>query len=80
MINETMAMNLLSLDIPLVPGTKLCPCCWSEIDGILNDTKGYEDKHSPENIYSPHLSCVDRQDLDLELTQVYCYKQTANEY
>ena len=82
MIAETMAMSLLSLDIPLVPGTKLCPRCWSGIDCTLNDPKGYEDKHSLENIYSPDLSLsgVDQEDLDLELTQVYCYKLTANEY
>ena len=80
-----MAMDLLSFDISLVPGTKLCPRCWSEICSILNNPKGYEDNkflptlktiiNSPENVHRLHLSDADQQDLDLELTQACCYKQ-----
>ena len=36
-------MDLLCFDISLVHCTKLCPRCWSEIDGILNSPKEYED-------------------------------------
>ena len=87
-VTETMAMDSLSFDISLVPGTKLCPRCWSEIYGILNNPKEYKDNkflhtlrtiiNFPENIHIPHLSDADQQDLDLELTQVCCYKQIVN--
>ena len=67
-------MDLLCFDISLVPGTKLCPRCWSEIDGILNNPKEYEDNvltlNSPEGNFDPHLPEADQQDLDIELTQV----------
>ena len=71
---ESIAMDLLCFDISLVPGTKLCPRCWSEIDGILNSPKEYEDSvptlDSPEGNSNPHLPELDQPDLDLELTQV----------
>ena len=67
-------MDLLCFDISLVPGAKPCPRCWSEIDGILNNPKEYEDNVltiiSPEGNPNLHLPEADQQDLDLELTQV----------
>ena len=75
-----MAMDLLSFDISLVLGTKWCPRCWSEIGGILNNPKEYEDNqflpilktimNSPEISHSPHLSDADQQDSEFESTQV----------
>ena len=79
-ITESMAMDLLILEISLVPGTKLCPRCCSEIANILNNPKDYEDSKVLTTINSPinfpgsicnvHKPDVDQQDLDLELTQV----------
>ena len=69
-------MDLLSFDISLVPGTKLCSHCFIEISAILNNHKEYEDNkflpklNSPEINQSPHLLYAHQQDLELELTQV----------
>ena len=66
--------NMVYLNKYIYPGTKLCPRCWSEIGGTLNNPKEYEDNvlrlNSPDGNFNPHLPEADQYDLDLELTQV----------
>ena len=69
-------MDLVSIDMSLVLGTKLCSHCFNGISAILNNPKEYEDNknfpklNSPEINQSPHLLDAHQQDLELKLTQV----------